>query len=271
MPEVITWDTKLTYGCENSASVVIYICCTSAAICRITFPGRHYKYFKCFQRKQNLNFISKLQWIQILFASLWVKWWWHGSVCLANLSRLFYTVFYMSLEGTVLCRSLWPLQVLGKVLNSWAKSKRLKKKLFGGFCFCFCKGKNIFPFLGTHSFYSFKNNSRKSTLSRKSHVCENTKLILLFSKTSPLRCEGGKFTLMILRGCTSQAGTRSAPTPTVKGSCPLSVLTACAPVLTGGHFTAEHSGLQAREPHMGSKQFMISGLPRHVLAYTWFL
>lgn len=168
MPEVITWDTKLTYGCENSASVVIYICCTSAAICRITFPGRHYKYFKCFQRKQNLNFISKLQWIQILFASLWVKWWWrHGSVCLANLSKLFYTVFYMSLEGTVLFRSLWPLQVLGKVLNSWAKSKRLKKKLFGGFCFCFFKGKNIFPFLGTHSFYSFKNNSRKSTLSRK--------------------------------------------------------------------------------------------------------
>lgn len=162
MPEVITWDTKLTYGCENSASVVIYICCTSAAICRITFPGRHYKYFKCFQRKQNLNFISKLQWIQILFASLWVKWWWwHGSVCLANLSKLFYAVFYMSLEGTVLFRSLWPLQVLGKVLNSWAKSKRLKKKL-GVFVFVFVKGKTFSPSWEHTAFILLKTTLEKA-------------------------------------------------------------------------------------------------------------
>lgn len=46
--------------------------------------------------------------------------------------------------------------------------------------------------------------------------------------------------------------------------------TAPSPALTRGHFNAEHSGLQT-EPQMGLKQFMTSGLFRHVLAYTWFL
>lgn len=60
-------------------------------------------------------------------------------------------------------------------------------------------------------------------------------------------------------------------TPTIKGSYSLSVRTTCTPELSGGNFPAQHSGVQAPEPQMGLKQFMISGLPRHVLAYTWFL
>jgi hypothetical protein len=72
---------------------------------------------------------------------------------------------------------------------------------------------------------------------------------------------------MILKDCTGEACPQFAHTQ-IKGGCSPLLL---PPELTGGNFPAEHSGRQAAEPQMGLKQFMVSGLPRHVLAYTWFL
>lgn len=86
-----------------------------------------------------------------------------------------------------------------------------------------------------------------------------------------LRSDVGKFIPMIWKDCTGEAGPRFAHAQ-IKGSYPPPhLLVTCAPELTGGNFPAEHSGRQAPEPQVGLKQCMISGLPRHVLAYTWFL
>lgn len=96
------------------------------------------------------------------------------------------------------------------------------------------------------------------------------KLISQLSKISLLRSDGVKYMPMILKGCTSEAGAPSAHSHKKEQLFPLGA-DCIATVLTGGNFIAENSGVQAPEPQMGLKQFMISGLPRHVLAYTWFL
>lgn len=96
------------------------------------------------------------------------------------------------------------------------------------------------------------------------------KLILQLSKISLLSSDGVKYRPMTLKGCTSEVGAPSAHSHKYGQLFPLCA-DYTATVLTGGNFIAENSGVQAPEPQMGLKQFMISGLPRHVLAYTWFL
>lgn len=184
--------------------MVLHICSTSAAICRITFPGQHSQILPSFSRDARLNFhLSGNSAFKHSFASFspLVKWpVYCGPVCLANLPKLFYTIFSVSLEGTVVFGPLWPLRVL-EVLNSEAKSKRLKKLVFLVFVL---KGKSISPFLGTPSFYSFKNNSRKckvrgevTFVELQSSFCDVQRLLpsdlmgedsyLWFWKTAPVR------------------------------------------------------------------------------------
>lgn len=111
-----------------------------------------------------------------------------GLLSLANLSKLFYLIFYISLEGTVVFRPLWPLRVRRKVLNSWAMSERLKKTHW--------KGKKLF--LVTPYFYFSKTN-KKCMISRKvkfikiySSFCNTQRLV-----TSDLM--GKIFILIFLR------------------------------------------------------------------------
>lgn len=183
-----------------------------------------------------------------------------GLLSSANLSKLFYPISYRSLEGTVVFRPLWPLWVLGKVLNSQQCQKGERADFLRGVKTC----------SGSTHFLIFLKQSQKCTIRAKVKFIQNPGLALWHSNTCHLGIpQGDQCHPHSLSGdLNGEAGLWFAYTHIRDGYS----LHTCSSLLHELEAISLQN-IQACKPRAtnGLKQFMISGLLRHVLAYTWFL
>lgn len=153
----------------------------------------------------------------------------------ANLSKLFYPIFYRSLEGTVVFRPLWPLWVLGKVLNSQTMSERWKGRLFKGEGTC----------SGSNHFLIFLKQGKNARSGENSNSSPKPWAHLVVLKHLSLGGGGvcrGTSIIPIFRRFQRWGWAWICRHPLWSPLLPLHVLK--PPARTGGNFSAELSGVQ---------------------------